>query len=93
MEAAYLHDLHTECLEPGQEPAQGALIPEGAVQDRFDRFYRGPEPLEVEQGFRWQEPGHPDLVVRRCQRSSPSVSQGQYSTFPRPGLRRPMHRG
>ncbi len=93
MEAAYLHDLHAERLEPGQEPAQGALIPEGAVQDRVDRFHRGPEPLEVEQGFRWQEPGHPDLVVRRCQRSSPSVSQGQDSTFPRPGLRRPMHHG
>ena len=29
MEAAYLHDLHAERLEPGQEPAQGALIPEG----------------------------------------------------------------
>ena len=38
MEAAYLHDLHAECLEPGQEPVQGALIQEGAVQDRFDRF-------------------------------------------------------
>lgn len=93
MEAAYLHDLHAECLEPGQEPVQGARIPEGAVQDRFDRLHRGSESLEVEQGFGWQEPGYPDLVVGRCQRSSPSVSQGQYSTFPRPGLRRPMHYG
>ncbi len=48
MEAAYLHDLHAECLEPGQEPVQGSLIPEGAVQDRFDRFHRGSQPLEVE---------------------------------------------
>lgn len=93
MEAAYLHDLHAECLKPGQEPVQGARIPKGAVQDRFDRLHRGSKPLEVEQGFGWQEPGYPDLVVGRCQRSSPSVLQGQYSTVPRPGLRRPMHYG
>ena len=48
MEPAYLHDLHAECLEPGQEPVQGSLIPERAVQDRFDRFHRGSQPLEVE---------------------------------------------
>ncbi len=48
MEAAYLHDLHAECLEPGQEPVQGSWIPEGAVQDRFDRFHRGSQPFEVE---------------------------------------------
>jgi hypothetical protein len=39
MEAAYVQDLHAECLEPGQEPVQGGLIPDGAVQDRFDRFH------------------------------------------------------
>jgi hypothetical protein len=39
MEAVYLHDLGAKCMEPDQEPVQGGLIPEGAVQDRFDRFH------------------------------------------------------
>jgi len=51
METAYLHDLHTEDLQPGQEPVQRGLIPQGTVQDRFDRFHGGAEPLEVKQGF------------------------------------------
>ena len=51
MQAAYLHDLYAKCLEPGQEPTQGTLIPDGAVQDRFDRFHRSAKPFEVKQGF------------------------------------------
>jgi hypothetical protein len=73
MQAAYLHDLHAEGLEPGQEPTQGTLIPEGAVQDRFDRFHRGAKPFEVKQGFGRQDSGYPDLVIGRCQRSSPTM--------------------
>ena len=39
METAYVQDLHAESVEPDQEPVQRGLIPEGAVQDRFDRFH------------------------------------------------------
>jgi hypothetical protein len=39
LEASYLQDLDAECLEPGEEPIQGGLIPQGAVQDGFDRLY------------------------------------------------------
>jgi hypothetical protein len=39
METAYVQDLHAEGVEPDQEPVQRGLIPEGAVQDRFDRFH------------------------------------------------------
>ena len=41
METAYLHDLHTEGLQPGQKPVKRGLIPERAVQDRLDRLNRG----------------------------------------------------
>ena len=39
LEASYLQDLDAECLEPSQEPVQGGLIAEGAVQDGFDRLH------------------------------------------------------
>ena len=39
MEAAYLHDLHTQGLQSGQEPVQRGLIPQRAVQDRLDRLH------------------------------------------------------
>ena len=51
VKTAYLHDLHAEGLQPGQEPVQRGLIPQGTVQDRFDRLHGGAEPLEVKQGF------------------------------------------
>ncbi len=38
VEAAYLHDLHAECLEPSEQPVQGSLIAERAVQHGFDRL-------------------------------------------------------
>ena len=56
METAYLQDLHAERLEPGEKPVQGGLIPQRAVQDRFDRLHRGGEPLEVKQGFGREDP-------------------------------------
>ena len=65
METAYLHDLHTEGLQPGQEPVQRGLIPQRAVQDCLDWFHRGAEPLEVKEGFGWRDPDNADLVVRR----------------------------
>jgi hypothetical protein len=65
METAYLHDLHAECLEPGEQPVQGSLIAERAVQHGFDRLNRGGEPFEVEQSFRRYDPDHADLVVGR----------------------------
>jgi hypothetical protein len=78
MEATYLHDLHAEGLEPGQEPVQGGLISQWAVQDSFDRLHRGTQPLEVKQGFRREDPDDADLVVGRWQRSSPQlVADGQ----------------
>ena len=96
MEATYLQDLHAEGLEPGQEPVQGGLISQWAVQNSFDRLHRGAQPLEVKQGFRREDPDDADLVVGRWQRSSPqlvAMGKGQDSTFPRPGPRRPMHYG
>jgi hypothetical protein len=73
METAYLHDLHTEGLQPGQEPVQRGLIPQRAVQDRLDRLHRGAEPLEVKEDFGRRDPYDSDLVVRRWQQKLPSV--------------------
>jgi hypothetical protein len=39
METAYLEYLHAERLEPGEKPLQGRLIPERAMQDRFDGLH------------------------------------------------------
>ena len=39
METAYLEYLHAEGLEPGEQPVQGGLIPERAMQDRFDGLH------------------------------------------------------
>jgi len=39
LEAAYLEDLDSECLEPGEKAIQRRLIPQGTVQDGFDRFH------------------------------------------------------
>ena len=75
MEAAYFHDLDTERLEPGEQPVQGGLIPERAVQHGFDRLNRGGEPLEVEQSFGRYDPDYADLVVGRWHRGSPSWSE------------------
>jgi|SRR5580693_1958983 hypothetical protein len=74
METAYLHDLHTEDLQPGQEPVQRGLIPERAVQDCLDRLNRGAEQLEVKEGFGRRDPDDADLVVRRWQQSPPGVA-------------------
>ena len=71
MKAAYLHDLHTEGLQPGQEPVQRGLIPQRAMQDRLDWFHRGAEPLEVKEDFGWRDPDDADLVVRRWQQKLP----------------------
>jgi hypothetical protein len=65
METAYLHDLHAECLEPGEQPVQGGLIAERAVQHGLDRLNRGGQPFKVEQSFRRYDPDHADLVVGR----------------------------
>ena len=74
MKTAYFHDLDAEGLEPGQEPVQGGLVPQGAVQDRFDRLDGGVQPLEVEQDFGREDPDYADLVVGRWQRSSQQVA-------------------
>ena len=73
METAYLHDLHAEGLESGQEPMQGGLILQRAVQDGFNRLHRGAEPLEVKEDFGRRDPYDSDLVVRRWQQKLPSV--------------------
>jgi hypothetical protein len=39
MKTAYVQDLDAEGVEPDQEPVQGGLILERAMQDRFDRFH------------------------------------------------------
>jgi hypothetical protein len=95
METAYLDNLNAEGLKPGQEPVQGGLIPQRAVQDSLDRLHRGVEPLEVQQGFGRQDPDDADLVAGRWQDGPQLVAMGksQYFTFPRPGLGRPMHHG
>src|SRR5260370_19255387 len=74
MEAVHFDDPHAERLEPGEKPVQGRLIPEGAMQDRFDRLHRRGEPLEVKQGFGRENPDYADLVVGRRQRT-PSRSR------------------
>ena len=83
MEAAYLHDLHTEGLQPGQEPVQRGLIPQRAMQDRLDWFHRGAEPLEVKEDFGWRDPDDADLVVRRWQQNSPGDRDGYGPKTPR----------
>jgi hypothetical protein len=74
METAHFDDLNAERLKPGEKPVQGRLVPEGSMQDRFDRLHRGAEPLEVEQGFGRENPDDADLVVGRRQRT-PSRSR------------------
>ena len=76
METAYLHDLHTEGLQPGQEAVQRGLIPERAVQDRLDRLNRGAEQLEVKEGLGRRDPDDADLVVRRWQRTLQRMAMG-----------------
>ena len=73
---------------------QRSLIPQRAVQDRFDRLHGGAEPLEVKQGFGRENPDDADLVVGR-QRSPQLVAmgKGQYFTFPYLDPWRPMHYG
>jgi hypothetical protein len=95
VETTYLHDLYAEGLQPGQEPVQGGLIPQGAVQDRFDRLHGSAEPLEVKQGLGRENPDDADLVVGRRQRSPQLVAmgKGQYFTFSCFGPQRPMHYG
>ena len=95
METAYLQDLHAEGLKPGQEPVQGGLVLQGAVQDRFDWLHRGVEPLEVQQGFGREDADDADLIVGRRQRGPQLVTtgNGQYSTLTCLSLRRPMHHG
>ncbi|MFY9926466.1 MAG: hypothetical protein WAK82_00535 [Streptosporangiaceae bacterium] len=77
MDTMYLQHLHTEGLEPGQESVQGGLIPEGAMDDSFDRLHRGAEPLEVKQGLGRDDPDDPDLVVGRWQRGPQLVAMGK----------------
>jgi hypothetical protein len=69
MEPAYFHDLDAERLEPGEQPVQGGLIPDGAVQNGFDRFHRGGERLEVKQGLGRYDPDYADLVEGRWHRA------------------------
>jgi hypothetical protein len=85
METAYLYDLYAERLEPGQEPVQGGLILQGAVQDGFDRLHRGVEPLEVQQGFGREDPDYADLVVGR--QRSPQLSRWARAKSPRSRVR------
>ena len=73
MQTAYLDNLNAEGLKPGQEPVQGGLIPQRAVQDSLDRLHRGVEPLEVQQGFGRQDPDDADLVAGRG-KTAPSLS-------------------
>jgi len=76
MEKAYRHDLHTEGVQPGQEPVQCGLIPQRAVQDRLDRLHRSAELLEVKECFGRQDPDEADLVVRRWQQRPPAYGDG-----------------
>ena len=39
METAYLQYLHAERLQPGEKPVEGRLIPQWAMQDRFDGLH------------------------------------------------------
>lgn len=80
MQTADFHDLHAEGLQPGQEPVQGRLIPQGAVQDRFDGLYRSVKAVEVQQGFGWEDPDDADLVVGRRQSSPQRVAMGKART-------------
>ena len=95
METAYRQDLHAEGLKPGQEPVQGGLILQGAVQDRFDWLHRGVEPIEVQQRFGREDADDADLIVGRRQRGPQlgATGNGQYPTLTCVSPRRPMHHG
>lgn len=95
MYTAYLQDLHPERLKPGEQPVQGRLISNRAVQDGFHRLHGGREPLEVKQGFGREDPYYADLVVGRCHRSPLSKSEWatQTSTVLLVGSPRPTHGG
>jgi hypothetical protein len=88
LEASYLQDLDAECLQPGEEPVQGGLIPKGAVQDGFYRLYRGGEPVEIEQSFRREDSSYPDLIVRRWHRGPPVDRKSGVANFQDPAFLR-----
>ena len=68
MKATDFQNLDAERLEPGEQAVQGRLILQRAMHDRLDRLYRGGKPVEVEQRFRRENTGYPDLVVGRWHR-------------------------
>jgi hypothetical protein len=83
LEAPYLQDLDAESLKPGEEPVQGGLITQRAVQDGFDRLTASVEPVEVEQSFRREDSSYPDLIIRRWHRGAPSRSEFGRGQLPR----------
>jgi hypothetical protein len=81
MEPAYFHDLDAERLEPGEKPVQGGLIPDGAVQNGFDRLHRGGERLEVKQGLGRYDPDYADLVEGRWHRAPKLIGMRKWPGF------------
>ena len=71
MQAPDFQDLDTERLEPGEQPGQGGVVPQGAVHHRLHWLDRRGEPFEVEQGLGREGTGHPDFEVGRRRHSSP----------------------
>jgi len=95
METVHFHDLNAEGLQPGQQPVQRGLVPEGSVQHGFDRLHRGGEPLEVKQNLGRYDPDYADLVVGRWHHSPQPVgtSNAQVPTVVPCDPPRPTHGG
>ena len=70
------------------KPVQGGLVLNRAMHDRLDRFHRGGEPVEVEQGLGRENARYPDFVIRRRHRGPQRLGitlPGSYCYAYRPG--------
>jgi hypothetical protein len=95
MQTAYFHDLHAECLKPGEEPVEGGLILKRTVQNGLDRLNGRSEPLKVKESLGREHPSYADLVVAGHHREPPRVSERpwHFSRCSCPAARAPFRAG
>jgi hypothetical protein len=67
--AAYLPDLDSEHLKPGEQCVQRCPVPERPVHYGLDRLDRGGELVEIKQNLEREDTGYPDLIAGRWHRN------------------------
>jgi hypothetical protein len=67
--AAYLPDLDSEHLKPGEQRVQRCPVPERPVHYGLDRLDRGGELVEIKQNLEREDTGYPDLIAGRWHRN------------------------